>query len=132
MKIVLDTNVVVSGILHPEGPCGRVLDLAHSRDVTIVYDDRILEEYEEVLTRPKFGLNPADVREFVELLSMVGLQSPGANLSDALPDEADRMFLECAVGGKVNCIVTGNKRHFPKHACPEIPVLSPAEFLDRL
>jgi putative PIN family toxin of toxin-antitoxin system len=54
MNIVLDTNVLVSGLLSPFGPCGRIVCMVSSGELTISLDARILAEYEEVLCRPKF------------------------------------------------------------------------------
>ena len=55
MRIVLDTNVLVSGLLNPDGAPGRLLDLILGGRLQILYDDRILGEYSDVLARPQFG-----------------------------------------------------------------------------
>jgi len=59
--IVLDTNILVSALITPFGKAARVLDLVIRGDIRILYDDRILSEYREVLLRPKFGFEAKDV-----------------------------------------------------------------------
>ena len=59
-RVVLDTNVVVSGLLDSFGASGRVLDLALAGELTVAYDDRVLLEWREVLQREKFGFSTAD------------------------------------------------------------------------
>ena len=56
MRIVLDTNVLVSGLLNPNGTPGRILDLILGRYLTLLYDDRIIGEYSDVLARPQLDI----------------------------------------------------------------------------
>jgi len=65
---VLDTNVLVSGLLTPHGPTGRVVDLLLAGQVVLLADDRILGEYIEVLGRPKFAFRPEDIVNLLEYL----------------------------------------------------------------
>ncbi len=57
MRIVVDTNVLVSGLLNPYGSPGRILDLVLSGRIQVLYDDRILEEYQDVLARPQLAID---------------------------------------------------------------------------
>ncbi|MDP2755681.1 MAG: putative toxin-antitoxin system toxin component, PIN family, partial [Nitrospirota bacterium] len=54
MNIVLDTNVLVAGLLSPFGPCGEIVRMVSSGELILLFDARILSEYDEVLRRPKF------------------------------------------------------------------------------
>ncbi len=65
MRVVLDTNVLVSGLLNPDGSPGRVLDLFLAGGITLLVDDRILGEYRAVLPRPKFGFDTNDVADLL-------------------------------------------------------------------
>ena len=76
MKVVLDTNIVVSGLLHSEGNPGQILALVLSGAVQICHDERILAEYREVLARPRFKLNPERVKEI-----LLKLESDGTSVS---------------------------------------------------
>lgn len=54
MNIVLDTNVLVAGLLSPFGTCGEIVRMVSSGELRLSFDARIFTEYEEVLNRPKF------------------------------------------------------------------------------
>lgn len=127
MRIVLDTNVLVSALLNPFGAPGRVLDLILAGSVRIVYDDRILAEYREVLLRPRFGFEKQHVQRLMEYLIFTGEGVSAAPMAVEAPDLDDLPFAEVAVSGNADALVTGNPGHFSFVHQP--PVLSPAEFL---
>lgn len=129
MKLVFDTNVLVSALLTPHGPATRVLDAVLTGRATLVFDDRILHEYEEALRRDRFGFDPRDVRALLDFLRSEGLAVVAPPLKTGLPDNDDLMFVEVALAGGADAIVTGNKKHFPGEHCGGIPVLSPSEVL---
>ena len=58
MRIVVDTNVLVSGLLSPHGPPGRMVDGIVAEELVVLFDDRILDEYRDVLGSPRFGSGP--------------------------------------------------------------------------
>ena len=132
MRIVLDTNVLVSGLLNPGGAPGRILDLILAGEIILLVDDRILDEYRTVLRRPKFGFQPGDVADlmiFIEKESERVLASP---LGISLPDRGDDIpLLEAAVSGLAEALVTGNARHFRPAARLELSIEGPAQFLRR-
>lgn len=133
MRIVLDTNVVVSGVLNPHGPPGRCLDLILEGDLTLLFDDRILAEYRDVLLRPRFDLVPKDVVVLIDYLTAEGQAISAPPLDRSLPDPDDLPFLEVAVAGSADALVTGNARHFPKEVTSlETEILAPAQLLERL
>jgi putative PIN family toxin of toxin-antitoxin system len=131
LRIVLDTNVIVSGLLNPEGNPGRILDLFLAGEITLLADDRILAEYRAVLRRPKFGLDAADVSDFLDLLEAESERVVALPLRSKLPDESDRAFLEVALAGGAESFVTGNVRHFRPSRVGRLPIDSPAEFVRR-
>ncbi len=131
-KIVLDTNVLVAALLTPFGAPGRVLDTILARQVRLLYDDRILAEYGDVLAREKFGFDPGDVADLLAFLRSEGQGVAAPPLEVPVLDPDDAMFGEVAVAGRADAIVTGNKGDFPPDTCHTVPVLSPAEFLDVL
>src|SRR5438874_11801152 len=98
MKIVLDTNIVVSGLLQSKGNPARVLSLALSGAVQVCHDERILAEYAEVLARPHFKFDPERVREVLEKLEADGLAVYASGESSLdLPDADDEPFLAVAL-----------------------------------
>jgi len=133
LVIVLDTNVLVSGLLNPFGAPGRVLDQVLSNTVRIAFDDRVLDEYSSVLARPKFGFSPADIKALIDQLRLNGQQVVAAPLSALnLPDAGDIPFAEVAISAPADALVTGNRGHFDPLEDQGVPVLSPSEFLESL
>jgi uncharacterized protein len=127
VKIVLDTNVLVSALLSPAGAPGQVVGLALAGTVTILGDSRILAEYRDVLYRPKFSLEAAIVEPMLEFLEAEAEQVLAEPDDADFADEGDRAFYEVAVSGDAAFLVTGNKRHYSTDA----RVVSPKEFLQR-
>lgn len=131
MKIVLDTNALVAGLLTPGGACGQVLDLVIEGVVETCVDERILSEYEMVLRRPRLAIPPGDARTVLDIIRRTAERVAAVPLPADLPDKDDVPFLEVAVAARA-ILVTGNLRHFPKKACKDVPVLSLAGLLDLL
>jgi putative PIN family toxin of toxin-antitoxin system len=127
--IVLDTNVVVSALITPFGNAARILDMVISGDLNLLYDDRILSEYREVLLREKFGFKEYDVDTLLEYIETEGLRIASTISNEPLLDKADIPFLEVAVSGKADALITGNKRHFKVKSAKGLKILSPEEFL---
>ncbi len=132
MRVVLDTNVLVSAFLNPHGAPARILQKALDGEMTLLLDARILAEYVGVLARAKFQIPEVPRRQVLECLILQGEAVLPAPLEAALPDPDDLPFLEAALGGRADALVTGNQRHFPTAQCHGMRVLSPVEFLDWL
>jgi uncharacterized protein len=129
VRIVLDTNVLVSALLNPQGAPAAVLELVVAGALVPVFDDRILDEYREVLSRPRFGFEAAAVATFLQGIES-GERVEAAPIDLDLPDPDDAPFVEVAVAANVNALVTGNRRHFPP-TCGAT-VLSPKQLLQLL
>jgi putative PIN family toxin of toxin-antitoxin system len=129
LKVVYDTNVVVSGLLSSRGIPALLLDLVFNKRVTLILSEEIFNEYVEVLGRPKFNL-PKRQRNSVlrQLRKLADWVAPDQRISVA-KDPDDNIILECAVAGRSDYLVTGNLRHFPK-SISQIPILNPRQFLD--
>jgi len=130
MKIVLDTNVLVSGLLTPFGPSGEIVRMVSTGILILQYDSRILLEYHEVLYRPKFQFNKDHIDTLLSFLKQNGLLIPANPLEQCLPDPDDEPFLEIAIAGRAACLITGNKSHYPRQSRQGITILSPSEFID--
>jgi putative PIN family toxin of toxin-antitoxin system len=130
MRIVMDTNVLVSGMLTPFGVCGEIVRMLTSNTIVLCVDSRILFEYEDVLRRANFRIehNMIDVlMEYIESVSEAHGTTP---LLNSLPDPDDDQFLEVAISANVDYLVSGNLKHFPPRLRCGVMVLSPREFLD--
>ena len=129
LKVVLDTNIVVSAHLKPDGFERSVLILALTDPAGLFVTPEILIEYEEVLRRPKFNINPAQIDESLKhIQARAVIINPTVRVS-ACSDPDDDKFLECAEDGRVDYLVTGNKRHFPKR-WGKTKVVNAREFID--
>ena len=130
MKIVLDTNVVVSGLLQAQGNPAQVLALVLSGAIQICHDKRILAEYAEVLARPRFKFDPKRVREVLNKIETDGLAVDAAGESNLnLPDPDDEPFLAVALAASADFLVTGNLADYPPDKRRGCAVVSPAAFL---
>ncbi len=104
--------------------------MVSSGAVTLCVDARILGEYEEVLSRPKFGFEPDDTAALLDYIEFRGEIAASSPLSIRLPDLDDEPFLEVAIAASADCLVTGNLARFPSDACEGVPVMSPGEFVE--
>lgn len=129
MKIVLDTNVLVSGLLSPFNAPGEIVRMTSAGLLHLCYDARILTEYKNVLLRSKFGFDPGHVEDLLDQIKMGGYSVTAEPLKKALPDISDEAFLEVAVTGKASCLVTGNLKHYPVSDRQGAKIISPADFL---
>lgn len=129
MNIVLDTNVIVAGLLSPFGPCGQIVRMVSSGELTLSFDARILTEYEEVLDRPKFKFEKEKVAALLDHIEHRGSMVASSPLPQPLPDIDDEPFLEVAITAQAICIVTGNQVHFPPELCRGVNVFTSADFL---
>jgi putative PIN family toxin of toxin-antitoxin system len=128
---VLDTNVVVSGLLSPAGPPGRLIDVLLGRRLRLALDDRIEIEYREVQARPRLRIEPVRREAFLAILQfqehVIGMPWPHR----PPPDEDDIVFLEVALQTVSPTVVTGNLKHFPPRCRGAVAVLSPRAAWDR-
>ncbi len=129
MRVVLDTNVVVSGVLSEAGPPGWILDLVMAGELAPVFDGRIFSEYREVLYRPQLKSPRDKIDTFLDVLEEIGLHVTVRPWPYTLPDPSDEPFLAVA-GAAQAVLITGNGKHFPPELRAGVTVLSPREFLD--
>ena len=130
MRVVVDTNVFVSGLLSPFGPPGIIVKLIGDGQIRICYDTRILTEYLDVLRRPAFPFGEAEVAAVLSPVVIEGELIAAPPLTTRLPDPDDEPFLEVAKAACADYLVTGNIRHFPPDHRQGVRVTSPREFLE--
>ncbi|MCD8385644.1 MAG: putative toxin-antitoxin system toxin component, PIN family [Bacteroidales bacterium] len=126
---VIDTNVIVSAIITktPLSPTLKVLQAIGDGGFVPVYNDDILKEYIEVLSRPKFHVSPLRISSLLQEIENLGLRSHPTPYLHPMPDPKDRVFYEVSLT-EGSYLVTGNQKHFPS----EPKVVTPSEFLDIL
>ncbi len=126
---MIDTNVLVSGLLSPYGPPGEIARLISSGALSLCFDARILSEYSQVLRRPKFPFHTEEIDALLEQIQSKGSVVASEPLPRRLTDPHDEAFLEVAVGGKAGMLVTGNLKHFPP-SLHHVKTVSPAAFIE--
>ena len=115
MRLVLDTNLLVSALLKPGSVPDRALSAVWSTGAVVLYDSRLESEYRDVLMRPKFkAIERQRIADFLAILAERG-QDLGkvAAWDGPMKDDDDRIFVEVALAGRADAIVTGNLRHYP-------------------
>ena len=131
VKVVVDTNVLVSATLFGGNP-EKIMDLAREGKIKLIISEEILGEFKEVLKR-KFGFSP-DYAELTasDIKEISSLVIPTQKV-DVVKEEADNRILECGIEGKVQYIISGDKRHLlPLKEFKGIKIVSPAQFLEIL
>ena len=131
-RVILDTNVFVSAVLGKQ--VRPILDAWFAERFTLLVSKSILAEYLKVLSRPKFALG-SEILEPVTayLFRKAELVQPEEKLHIIQNDPSDNMFLEAAVAGHAEWIVSGDKTHLlALHKFREIPIVSPRQFIDWL
>ena len=126
MLVVIDTNIIVSALWSRNGAPARILSLIISGDLIPCYDYRILSEYKEVLTRPKFKFTSGEVNALLDWIAYNGRSVVAEPLNVDFTDEADKKFYEVAKFCDAK-LITGNIKHFPKDKA----VMTVSEFLER-
>ncbi len=136
MRVVVDTNILVRALIRPQGTVGPVLLHLRRGDYTLLYSDATLEELIDVLNRPrirdKYGLSEVDIRTVVALILMRGEYIVPRETIHACRDPHDNKFLEVAVSGQADVIVSGDEDLLVLSPFRGIPIISPREFLDIL
>jgi len=114
LRLVLDTNVVISAALKPEGLQRTVLMLALTAPSRLYVTREILAEYREVLARPQLGIRKGLRQQFAQLIrNHARLVHPRYAIEAAREPDDDK-FLECADAARADYLVTGNLKHFPR------------------
>jgi putative PIN family toxin of toxin-antitoxin system len=129
LRLVLDTNIVVSAALKPDGLQRTVLLLAITKPARLYVSPPILLEYRAVLARPELGIRKGLRLELLQLIkNRAHLVSPSQSLQVTI-DPGDDIFLECSDAARADYLVTGNQRHFPKF-WKKTKIISSREFID--
>jgi len=128
LKVVYDTNILVSDALKPGSIPASLVALAMAKQVRLFLSPAILEAYTEVLKRPKFKLDPAAIDRFLRDLVRATTKVRPTQRVITASDEPDNRFLEYAQNARADYLVTGNKRHFPSPTFEGTTIVSPAEF----
>ena len=128
LRLVIDTNVLISAALKPAGLQRTVLLLAMTKPARWYVSRDILQEYAEVLARPELRIRKGLRRQLLQLIRNRSHLVSGTRRVEAAIDPDDNIFLECADAAGADYLVTGNQKHFPKF-WKKTKVITPREFV---
>jgi putative PIN family toxin of toxin-antitoxin system len=114
IRVVLDTNVIVSALIIPTGQESSVLSLSLRRYIELCFSAPVLAEYEEVLHRPRLKLQPREVEAALANIRANGFLVHPTKTVRLSTHESDNRIYERAAAATADYIVTGNKKHFPE------------------
>lgn len=129
LRLVLDTNIVVSATIKPDGPQRTVLLLAMAKPVRWYVSEQIMAEYAAVLARPELKIRRGLRQQLLQLIKNRSFVVVASDLPQVTTDPADNLFVECADAARADYLVTGNQRHYPKF-WKRTKIISSREFLD--
>lgn len=136
MRVVVDTGILVSALIRPKGTIGDVLLALRNGRFTAIYSTPMMLEVAEVLSRPniqkKYHIHPGDIEALINLVRLRGELVIPKKTVTACRDPKDNKFLEAALAGEADVIVTGDDDLLVLHPFEGVDILQPAELLDRL
>lgn len=125
---VIDTNVIVSALLskNPMASTVQVFEALIDEEICPIYNQDIIDEYIDVLCRPKFNFPEYEVKLIIDHIKKVGIASERVLSGEIFPDIDDAVFYEVALSYDDSYLVTGNVKHYPKNPI----VVTPAEMVE--
>ena len=128
LRLVIDTSVVVSAALKPEGLQRTVVLLAMAKPARWYVSDPIVSEYAMVLARPELKIRRSIRQQLLQLIKNHTRMVTPSRVPQVTSDPDDDIFVECADAARADYLVTGNQRHFPKF-WKNTKIISSSEFL---
>jgi putative PIN family toxin of toxin-antitoxin system len=114
LRVVIDTNVLISAALKPTGLQRTVLLIALTKPARVYVSRPILEEYGLVLARPELRIRKGVRQQLLQLVKNRCHTVVPTRRLEVASDDGDNIFLECADAARADFLVTGNQRHFPR------------------
>jgi putative PIN family toxin of toxin-antitoxin system len=131
-RVVVDTNVLISALLQPSGRTGEVLEAIRAAGGALLFSDETFEELASRLMRPKFDryVDDATRRRFLADLAGVAGWVAVTGVVRACRDPEDDKFLETALNGEADCIVSGDADLLVLDPFKGVRILTPWQFLE--
>jgi len=129
LRLVIDTNVLISAALKPDGLQRTTFLLAITKPGRLYVSTPILEEYAEVLSRPESSIRKGLRLQLLQLIKNHGhLVTPSRHI-EVTSDPDDNIFVECADAARADFLITGNRKHFPTF-WKNTKIVTPREFVN--
>ncbi len=134
-KVVLDTNVLISGVI-ASGYSASILDAVRREEIKLVTSAHLLEEFSDVILRrhiarkyPKAAEKAESLLDFLRAFAILTAGIPDEHAIS--PDRDDDFVLACALDEKADCIVSGDPHLLGLKTYKGIPILTPKDFVER-
>jgi uncharacterized protein len=128
LRLVIDTNVLISAAIKPAGLQRTVLLLAITKPARLYVSRPILNEYSEVLARPELRIRKGLRQQLLQLIKNRCYTVAPTRRLEVTSDHDDNIFVECADAARADYLVTGNQKHFPRF-WKKTKVITPREFI---
>jgi uncharacterized protein len=128
LRLVIDTNVLISAALKPASLQRTVLLLAITKPARLYVSRAILMEYRDVLSRPELRIRRGQRQQLLQLIKKHSYTVVPSRRLEVTTDPDDNIFVECADAARADYLVTGNQRHFPRF-WKKTKVITPQEFI---
>ena len=128
LRLVIDTNVLISAAIKPAGLQRTVLLLAITNPARLYVSRPILEEYSKVLCRPELRIRKGLRQQLLQLIKNHTFTVAPTRRLEVTSDPDDNVFVECADAARADYLVTGNQKHFPKF-WKRTKIITPREFI---
>src|SRR5258706_1589520 len=137
MRIVIDTNVLISAVIGTSPQIKAVLDVCRTGQTTLVISKPLLTELGRVLHKPKLQaihrMSDVEISRYIKTLSSFAELVPGKTLVEVTTDATDNLLFSCALEGKADYIVSGDKKHvLPVDEYRGIHTISPHDFIEQV
>ena len=128
LRLVIDTNVIVSAALKPDGLQRTTFLLAITKPARLYVSEPLLEEYADVLSRPELSIRKGLRLQLLQLIKNHGYLVAPSRRIEVTSDPDDNIFVECADAARADFLVTGNRRHCPAF-WKSTKIVTPREFV---
>ena len=124
---VIDTNVIISALISRKNDTAtiRIMDKLFDEEIIPLYNQEILKEYKEVMSRPKFHLNKSDIDFVISSIIVSGVETEPTQSDTVFTDQKDIKFYEVFLSVPDAYLITGNLKHFPENK----QIISPARMI---
>jgi putative PIN family toxin of toxin-antitoxin system len=129
LRLIVDTNVLVSAALKPDGLQRTVFLIAITRPARLYVSRPILNEYSRVLGRPELRIRKGARLQLLQLVKNRSFPVLPRRRLQVTSDPDDNIFIECADAARADYLVTGNRKHFPRF-WKGTKVITPREFIE--
>jgi len=132
MRVVVDTNVLISAILKDKDPEAVLLYIIESPDIEWIASHFILAEYKEVLRRKKFALPEELIEKWTAMIDLLTTVIDIDLSIDFSRDRKDAKFLECAISGNAQFFITGDRDFIHAQKLMDTTIISVSKFKEKV